>query len=272
MSPRDPSRRSAPQPTELVRHLASRFAFSWANVVLSTPPAGFARGRHEHRCAYVSLTVSGGWRETYRGSHRECGPGSLAVHLPEAPHARLSTHPGTRELYLEVGPEELPGSWSRKADSASWNLVRPLMHALLADLALFRDDPLHAEALAAELVEEFFGRSARTLPRREGWMRRVREALEGDLERPPTLRSLSRRIGTHPSHLARTFRAAYGLSVGQYVQRLRIGRALEALRSPDRPLAAIAAETGFSDQSHFGRIFRRHIGVSPGRYRRILRG
>lgn len=272
MNPNKLLKRGAPRATELIRHLESGASIGRANVVLSRPPAGFSRGPHEHRHAYVSVTLSGGWRETYRGRPRECGPGALAVYLPEATHSRLHTEPGTCELYLEVEPGELPERWAEGAESARWSAARPLMHALFVDLTLGCDLPLHFEALAAQLLVELFGPSARTAPPSHAWIRSVRDAIEDDLDHTTTLRTLSRRIGTHPSHLARCFRAAYGLSVGQYAQRIRIGRALDAMHRSDRPLVSIAAETGFSDQSHLGRVFLRHIGISPGHYRRLLRG
>ena len=66
----------------------------------------------------------------------------------------------------------------------------------------------------------------------------------------------------------RAFRARFGVSVGTYVRRERIRWASRALRNTDAPIAEIALQAGFADQSHFTRTFVRHMGVSPGRYRR----
>src|SRR5256885_155059 len=73
--------------------------------------------------------------------------------------------------------------------------------------------------------------------------------------------------GAHPASLARAFRAHYGLSVGEYGRRLRLAGAAAELAGSETPLAEIAANAGFADQSHFTRVFRRHVGTTPARYR-----
>jgi AraC family transcriptional regulator len=49
---------------------------------------------------------------------------------------------------------------------------------------------------------------------------------------------------------------------------LRVERAMTLLRRPDLSLSEIALACGFADQSHFGRVFTRHTGQSPGTWRR----
>jgi AraC family transcriptional regulator len=71
--------------------------------------------------------------------------------------------------------------------------------------------------------------------------------------------------------LAREFRACHGMSVGEYGRRVRLSWAATELVSGDRSLAEVAAEAGFADQSHFTRLFKRHVGTTPARYRRDAR-
>jgi AraC family transcriptional regulator len=62
------------------------------------------------------------------------------------------------------------------------------------------------------------------------------------------------------------------VSVGEYVRRERLDWAVAQLTTTDTPVATVAAEAGFADQSHFTRAFKRHTGLTPGRYRRVVRG
>jgi AraC family transcriptional regulator len=94
----------------------------------------------------------------------------------------------------------------------------------------------------------------------------MRDAPEG-----VTLSALASAVGLHPVYVARAFRARYGCAVGEYARRLRIGRAARELADGTQPLAVIAAQAGFADQSHFSRVFRRHTGLSPSAYRRHCR-
>ncbi len=82
-----------------------------------------------------------------------------------------------------------------------------------------------------------------------------------------TLDDLGAAAGVHPLHLARAFRRYFGCSVGGYVRRLRVEAASCALLDADEPLARVAHRFGFTDQSHFTRVFARVMGVPPGRFR-----
>jgi AraC family transcriptional regulator len=56
------------------------------------------------------------------------------------------------------------------------------------------------------------------------------------------------------------------------VRRLRVDWALRELSTSARSLSEIALDAGFADQSHFTRVFKRQVGVSPGAFRRSARG
>src|SRR5690349_18796469 len=107
-----------------------------------------------------------------------------------------------------------------------------------------------------------------TMPPR--WVTEARDLLH-DPGRVGSLGELAEAVGVHPVTLARGFRKAYGCSVGAYLRRLRVARAAERLAETDNPLAGIALEAGFADQSHFSNLFRRETGVSPSAFRRSVR-
>ena len=62
-------------------------------------------------------------------------------------------------------------------------------------------------------------------------------------------------------------RALFGLSAGQYLSRLRIGRACDRLRHTNAPLSELALECGYADQAAFTRQFHKSVGLTPGAYR-----
>ena len=127
------------------------------------------------------------------------------------------------------------------------------------------------EGLTLELLARA-GRVAVPEPRGpQPWVRTVRELLEAAVPRPVTLQELAAAVGRHPAQVARAFRRAHGTSVAEYARWLRLEWATVAVTSTDEPLARIALDAGFADQSHFTRCFRRHHGVTPARYRELVR-
>ncbi|WP_197453308.1 AraC family transcriptional regulator [Caulifigura coniformis] len=83
---------------------------------------------------------------------------------------------------------------------------------------------------------------------------------------------LAARAGVSARQLERKFRAALGVSPQQLLIKVRVHAACHALRQSGQSLASIGAECGFYDQSSFTEHFRRHLGVTPGHYRKTHLG
>lgn len=96
----------------------------------------------------------------------------------------------------------------------------------------------------------------------------VRQQLAAD--RSASLDDLARTAGLSPYHLSRTFRQVTGMTITAYRIRLRLRDALDHLAAGQTDLAALAVETGFSDQAHLSRLLKRETGTTPARVRRLL--
>ena len=101
-------------------------------------------------------------------------------------------------------------------------------------------------------------------------LRRVRDYVEAHLDEDLSLTVLADIACLSPYHFSRSFKEAVGVGPQRYVIQRRLERAKVLLRRTREPLAVIALEAGFGDQSHFTTIFHREIGVTPGRFRAEL--
>jgi transcriptional regulator GlxA family with amidase domain len=99
----------------------------------------------------------------------------------------------------------------------------------------------------------------------------VREVLEDSYARADetSLHVLAQRTGVTPFHVIRAFREATGLAPHQYLIQVRVERARQFLADGAVP-SIVAAMTGFVDQSHLTYHFKKHLGITPGNYRRCV--
>jgi AraC family transcriptional regulator len=238
----------------------------------------FARGaflpRHHHDDAYLTFVLSGAYRERTPSETRDCRARTLVVHPAGETHEDdFSTQP-TRCLNAVLAP----GFVTRLGHAAGilergGVLAAPQMAMIggriSAELRTFdASSPMIIEGLLLEL----FGLLVRdTYARRApAWLSEAHAILGRTFAQKIALGDIAAEVGVHPVHLARTFRAQYGVSVGEHVRALRIAHARERIAA-GVALTAVAAESGFADQSHFTRTFTRLCGVSPAAYRRYLR-
>ena len=105
------------------------------------------------------------------------------------------------------------------------------------------------------------------------WAKELKEMIQDQLDTNMTLslQQFSQNLEINPSYLSREFSKYFeNLSFGDYTRKLRIEKALHLLETTACPLTEIAYLTGFSDQSHFNRIFKKQMGVTASEYRKNL--
>ena len=98
-------------------------------------------------------------------------------------------------------------------------------------------------------------------------VRRAREHLRDRWDQKVTLAELATHTGLSRFELIRRFREQSGVTPHAYQTNLRVDEARRRLAA-GHPPAAVAADCGFADQPHLSRVFKRSVGVSPGRYAR----
>ena len=94
--------------------------------------------------------------------------------------------------------------------------------------------------------------------------RRVLELIDARLDARLTVDMLASEVGLSPAHFARAFRETMGQAPHQYLLGLRLERARRLLELCGAELSDIAQRTGFADQAHFTRLFKRAYRITPG--------
>jgi AraC-like DNA-binding protein len=101
------------------------------------------------------------------------------------------------------------------------------------------------------------------------WVKELKQIIQDQVDSNLSLTQISKSLDVNPSYLSREFSKYFNnLSFGEYIRKLRIEKAMELISLDKYSLTEIAYLTGFSDQSHFTRIFKQLTGKSPSAYKK----
>ena len=229
---------------------------------------------HAHESTMIGIALEGAFTESIGKRREECMPKTLQILPAGEQHSLKFTRTPVRCLTIEVAPQRLEGI--RQFSSI---LDRPLhvREGLCAASVMRLYDEFRMRdnliALTLEgLILEILGEPTRSQRPAASvapppWLREARDIIHTNVTDSLSLMRIAASVGVHPTYLARSFRKFYRCSVNQYVRRVRVDLAIRALIESDQTLAEIAAAAGFYDQSHFTRIFKLHLRMTPARFR-----
>jgi AraC family transcriptional regulator len=234
---------------------------------------GFCLARHFHEHAEFACSMEGVHWSLLSNAGYTCRPGTLRFLPAGEPHENYFPN-GARCLRIELRAPIFERAREYGAVlSMPGELATPAA-AMLTQLLVkeFRqNDDLSAlsiEGLSLQLLQVYSNEPLSHKERLPQWLGRIRDTLHDESASRLTLAELARLAGRHPVQVCRQFHRRFRCTIGEYVRRLRVGRAQSLLTSSELGLAEIALACGFSDQSHFTRAFRRLTGVPPRQYRK----
>lgn len=237
--------------------------------------AGKRLPQHSHEEAFFCLFVKGTYEERHGGNVVSYKPFTAAFHPPGKSH---TVEVGSSAGYIfsvEVRDSLLnrlreyapipPASTDLRGGEMVW-----LMSRLFREYKEMRGcSPLTVEGLVLEMLAlTASGQAAEKGP--PPWLSRVVDLLHSRFRQNLTLNEVAAEANVHPIHLSRVFRKFHGQAVGDYVHGLRVQFATRQLCRAEITLAEIALQAGFSDQSHFTRVFKQLTGRTPGEFRAIF--
>ena len=232
---------------------------------------GAAFSPHRHDTYTVALTMAGVQTFNYRGAIRHSLPGQALILHPDEihdGHCRDEAGFSYRAAYIPpthvqtvLGGAELPFVSNGVATNPA--LIAAAMN-LVIDCAGVEDPGAYEDALydLAQAMNEVAGKMAKVKIANRTAVMRVREFLDTAVVSGARLDQLEKVSGCDRWQLSRDFRALLGTSPYRYLQYRRVDLAKQLLREGAK-LADAAHGAGFADQSHFGRTFRKAVGLTP---------
>lgn len=251
--------------------------------------ADHAFERHSHDCFSVGLTTFGVQRFRCRGRQHDSRAGELVLFNPDEDHdGRRGTSDGFRYTIwylpddfvrscLDFGADtRLAGQAYFAAPHLADRDMATAFTTLTQDLTTGARETLRAESMLRSFMLTLLqrhgeGRRAQVPQSADaGLLRlmRVKDYIRTYFQRDLTLAELAGVAGLSRSHLIRVFGAAFNVAPHVYLNAVRIGHA-QTLIALGMPLASVAVECGFVDQSHLSRRFKGSVGVAPADWRRM---
>lgn len=239
---------------------------------------------HTHEGYAVGVIEGGALGFFYRGENVTAPAGHINLCVPGEVHTGQPAAPSGwsyRMFYLDAGvlqrlcseladrPRELPFFGPGVIDDTPLAQRIREVHGRLEDPTT---PPLEQQTLVLDTLAQLIRRHADAppTPARTGREPRavslVKRYLEDHHAEAVSLEQLAHLTQLSRYHLVRVFREAVGIPPHAYLRQVRVGRA-KAMLAAGRPIAEVAFATGFTDQSHLHRWFRRLWGVTPGGYR-----
>jgi len=240
-------------------------------------PPSFETPLHSHRRALFCLAIEGAYTARYGPRTCTCEPSSLLFYAPDEIHSDRFHDSGGRFFIIEIDTwwlekaREQVAIIDSSADFSGGDLTLFALNLYKEFLETDDVSPLIVEGLMLALIGKI-SRSARATlgahaPR---WLEQARELMRDRFRETLTLAEIASEVGVNPTYLSRVFQQHYQSTIGEYLRRLRIEFACHALITSNAPLCQIALAAGFSDQSHFTRLFKRQMGLPPAKYRESL--
>jgi AraC-like DNA-binding protein len=243
--------------------------------------------RHSHDYFVISLIERGRQSFLHRGTKYTTPAGGVILINPDAVHTGEAIDAQGFELrsiyptaaHMDMAVRELTGQGRGLPFFAEVRIDHPW--ASRSILSLHRaisdgHDVLESESRLVHTLAQLIRRYGDTptteqkLGREKEPVRRAREYIHEHFAEGVSLSQLARAVALSPYYLLRAFRAEVGMPPYTYLESVRIGHTQKLIEA-GWPLTEIAAETGFSSQSHMTRSFRKIIGVTPGEYARQIR-
>lgn len=244
---------------------------------------GAMDGFHAHADIEVNHVLAGGMRYFLAGAFHDVAAGDLVAFWGGLPHRLVSVQPGTRGIWMTV-----PLGWFL-ADAA----CRPLVDLLLAgrllrdarpeDAALTAgwlqaaggDDPLDHLILRREAETRLLRLVRGTPPAVGGALRPVPDKVEDIAtllaarctEESLDVAEIASAVRLHPHYAMQLFRRHLGITIWEYLLRLRVAHAQRLLLTTDHDMLRVAFASGFGSAARFYAAFRRIAGNTPRAYR-----
>lgn len=230
---------------------------------------------HSHENPYIAYVIEGHYLETSGGTTERHFPGSVVLHHADERHSNDNFSKSSRILNAEISMDWLKGyGLNYAAIESNISSNRFELQVILAGLYseyVLNDNMTHL-SIESGVLKMFHETVMKGSPHTNAipeWAEKVKEMIYYEEPAELNLANFSAETGVHAAHISRDFRRYFACSISEYARRMKVEKAVSMIVNSSSSFAEISYRCGFSDQSHFIRVFRKFKGVTPQQFRNL---
>lgn len=225
---------------------------------------------HCHVNAHISFVLNGGCSEKKQSSYERL-PGKATFYMPGEPHQIINMQNSTH-INLEMD-ELFFQQYDLKEENFATMINRtPDAKFLMLQVfkELYANDTFTATSVHMLILNYLQqGKSWASASKTPPWIDLINNLLHDRWNENLQLSDLSAEAGVHPGTISNYFPKYFSCTLGTYMRKLKVDKALMLIKSSELSLTEIGLECGFFDQSHFIKTFRQMTGYLPSQYARL---
>ncbi len=231
---------------------------------------------HYHENPYFMYVLSGDMKDCNSKVKTLCPPGSLMFNNWQEPHFGSKHSNNASGFHLEFEKNWLQKNGiSLNLWEGSQLIQNPKLHFLFAHIYhefMVSDSfsNVSVEVLLLQVCEALSDVKEMSATTHPNWVNHLKELLHYDSS-TLTLQYLAKELNVHPVHISRAAPKYLSMSLGKYIRQQKLKKALPLLLDSSNSLTNITYEAGFSDQSHFNRVFKSQFNMNPSHFRKVIK-
>jgi len=229
---------------------------------------------HAHEKSGISFLLNGTHEEDLLGKKYKRVPGDIK-YIPAGEQHRCNNYElNTRKINVDFNEK-----FFQNVAVTEEQLIKLIPQSITTKFTLIqlgrelKDESAQADTSAELLLYALFSPVLTSTVQRykapPPWAERLKELLNDEWDKPFHLDELSARLGVHPVTISRYFPLYFSSTLGIYINRIKVDKALGLIKNTKLPLTAIAYNCGFADQPHFTRTFKAITGCLPKTFRNL---
>lgn len=225
---------------------------------------------HSHEKPYLCLLLSGSYLEQSLRKN-VVKPGTILYRRAEYEHSNefktnnsicLNLELKQASLFALTNNIELPSDEFEKQVSIS-------ISKLLVSINKDSDKDILDLKCYETIVDYFEDKKAKGKLK---WVNDVVNYINDNPTQNISLNTLAQEFQLHPNYIIRKFKEKTGYKLSEYLEKIRLENSIQEVINTQNKIGNIALDNGYYDQSHFNRIFKKHLSISPNQFKKILKG